>query len=244
MSTALHAKALGRNTPPDFEHVEKYPLTAVPAEQRPVHVPVVPGTNWYTCMDTPVRGTDGRWRIDASNPGSIRGGHCYCLEPPGEPDPESNHIWYDQDGEPACEGFGHSRAMSLLKKEEFDAFWLYDDARRAEGTYPEGEGAYNRSTCAALKLWGDHPDLHEYNPDVIEREPWRPHVPAVGIASYHWATTIEEVLATLGFPPSTGEVPILNSWGRDGYPHRVYVPGEFLQRLINEEGEVSVLIPH
>jgi hypothetical protein len=35
-------------------------------------------------------------------------------------------------------------------------------------------------------------------------------------------------------------VRILNSWGR-GYPHRVWMPDETLQRLIDEDGEVALV---
>ena len=37
-----------------------------------------------------------------------------------------------------------------------------------------------------------------------------------------------------------GAVRILNSWGR-GYPHRVWMPDETLQRLIDEDGEVALI---
>ena len=39
---------------------------------------------------------------------------------------------------------------------------------------------------------------------------------------------------------AAGAVRILNSWGR-GYPHRVWMPNETLQRLIDEDGEVALV---
>ena len=39
---------------------------------------------------------------------------------------------------------------------------------------------------------------------------------------------------------AAGAVRILNSWGR-GYPHRVWMPDETLQRLIDEDGEVALI---
>jgi hypothetical protein len=238
-----HPRPLGRLTPPDRIHEEHYPFEAVAPEARPTHQPVPVGTSWYECMDHPEQGSDGRWRINTATVGQLRGGHCYCLEAEGEPDTEESWTFYDQDGEPACEGFGHCRALGIMLKDEFDAYWLYDDARRIAGTFPAGEGAYNRNACAALKMWGAHQQHEEFEPeDVLQRQPWRPGVPTRGIKSYHWAKTVEEVVDVLGFPASVTEVPILNSWGQHGYPHRTYMPVDFLARLLNEEGEASVLI--
>src|ERR1017187_8854331 len=121
------ANPLGRLTPPDFNHVLTHPLSAV-AVTTPT--PVVLGINWYEGFDTPVKGTDGKFRIKIS--GSVRGGHCICVEPQQPIDHLGWQTFYNQGTEGACEGFGHSRAMSLLTGKTFDAFWLYDDARRKE----------------------------------------------------------------------------------------------------------------
>src|SRR5271156_841638 len=112
---------LGRITPPDWDHVLKYPLSAI---DLTTFTPVVLGIQWYTGFDTPVQGTDGKWRIKLS--GTVRGGHCICVEPIGLPDKTAWHTFYNQGQEGACEGFGHSRAMSLLTGRTFNAFWLYD----------------------------------------------------------------------------------------------------------------------
>ena len=240
-----HSKPLGRNKPPDTVHIEKYPLTAL--EAPPTKVPVPVGVNWYSAFDRPAQGTDGRWRVTlGSTGGTVRGGHCFSFEPPGEPDTERNWTFYDQGSEGACEGFGHARAMTLMKGQLLDAWWLYDDARRDEGTYPEGEGATNRHACAALAKWGVHTVKAEYPggpPAVIERVAWKENVPGFEVASYHWASTVEQVIASLGFPSTANELPFLNSWGRGGYEHRVWMPVDVLARLLSEEGEASVLVP-
>jgi hypothetical protein len=36
-----------------------------------------------------------------------------------------------------------------------------------------------------------------------------------------------------------GAVPILNSWG-EGYPARVWMPDDVLDRLMKEEGEIAI----
>lgn len=46
---------LGPFIPDDWEHVERYPLAALPAEQRPAKRPVVIHVNWYTELDRPER---------------------------------------------------------------------------------------------------------------------------------------------------------------------------------------------
>ena len=222
---------LGRNTPSDWNHVLTHPLSAITV---PTPTPVVLGIAWYEGFDSPVQGTDGRFRIKIS--GSVRGGHCICVEPRLPDDHAAWHIFYNQGQEGACEGFGHSRAMSLLTGRTYNAFWLYDDARRKEGTYPNGEGSTNRNACAALKSWGDHP---ENGPECV-RVPWNNHTSSVGITSYHWATHANEVLAALGLPAAT-EIALLNSWGA-AYPQRVYLSVEDLQTLLAQQGEASVLI--
>lgn len=239
---SVHEGQLGRKTPPDFEHVAKYPIAALPPEVTPTHVPVVLGINWYTNFDRPIKGIDGKYRIGHGSLGTIRGGHCLCTEPAKqkgqtgeEQDIESWWKFYDQGEEGACEGFGHSRALSLLKRVKYDAFHLYDDARRVEGAYPDGEGSTNRSACAALVKWGDH---HETGEQCVRK-------PETGlgdkIVAYHWATSVDQILAALGIPASVGEVPLLNSWGVN-YPHRVYLADTALDRVLREEGEASVFV--
>ena len=63
-----------------------------------------------------------------------------------------------------------------------------------------------------------------------------------GIGVYRWAKTVEEVHGILKSTANNaaGAVRILNSWGR-GYPHRVWMPDETLQRLIDEDGEVALV---
>jgi hypothetical protein len=63
-----------------------------------------------------------------------------------------------------------------------------------------------------------------------------------GITVYRWARTVAEVHGVLKSPANDrlGAVRILNSWGHS-YPHRVWMPDETLQRLIDEDGEVALV---
>jgi hypothetical protein len=241
-------RPLGCNLPPDKEHVKTYPLSSLIPEYRPTHIPVVVGFPWYAAFDTPILGTDGVYRLPADNLGQLEGYHCFCLEPekqPNQPGEEQDRqawwTFYNQFQEPACEGFGHGRAMSLLFRRTFDALWLYDDARRAEGTYPDGEGATNRATCEALVKWGAHYEEGE----VCERTPWRMGVPGRSIAKFRWVTTADEIRSTLGYPATVGEFPFLNSWGREDYPEVVRIPDTLCDLFISsQEGEADVFTEH
>jgi len=63
-----------------------------------------------------------------------------------------------------------------------------------------------------------------------------------GIAANRWATRVDEVMGALQSPANErmGAVRILNSWGAT-WPHRVWMPYETLQRLLDEEGEATVV---
>ena len=243
-------RTLGRNKPADLYHTTLHPVSEV-ALAAPM--PVVAGTEWVTGFDVPVQGADGKYRVPvptAASFGTSRGGHCYCFEPIGEPDQERAWIFYNQGEAPACEGFGNSRAMTLLSPlagapsavipRLFDAFWLYDDARRCEGSFPTGEGSTNKAAAEALKRWGDHPDQDPG--EVIAAIPWTRGVPSIEIASFHWATTVQDIRQSLGYGPEISEFPFLNSWGKDDYPHRTYMPDETIAWLLQQEAEYTVLV--
>jgi hypothetical protein len=243
-SAASQARPLGRNVPPDWKHVEKFPLSALAPELQPKHVPVVVGVNWYEAFDSPVLGADGIYRVPALNLGQVRGGHSFCFEPVvqadqpgGEQDSATWWDFYDQASEGACVGFGLSRALTLLYRRQFDAFWLYDDARRREGAFPDGEGTLVRSGGEALKAWGAH---FLDSAGVIAREPWRENAPGREILAYRWITTVEEFRAALGYPTTAAEFDFLNSWGKSGYPERVRMPDTVVAQLLSEEGEALV----
>lgn len=238
---SVHEGGLGRVIPPDWQHVETHHVNQLAV--KPKHMPVVLGIAWYQNFDRPVKGTDGKYRIGKGNLGSIRGYHAICCEPAPDPavagkeqDVATWHMFFDQGETPACEGFSHARAMTLIYREKFNPFWLYDDARRKEGTYPDGEGSTNRETCAALQSWGVHPESGEH----AIPQPWSSHAGGHKIASYHWMTTVDEVCAVLGLPAGS-EVPLLQSWGVN-YPERVYLDPHALATVLGEEGEADCYV--
>lgn len=60
---------LGRLVPDDFDHLQRYALSAMPAGPDRGPVPVVLGVNWYRAFSEPVRDTDsGEYWIGRSGP--------------------------------------------------------------------------------------------------------------------------------------------------------------------------------
>lgn len=240
----MTTRPLGRLTPTTFDHVDTYPLSALPRSAQPTHTPVVVGINWYTNFDTPLRNKhDGSWSIGAGNLGTIRGGHCVCLEPAPNTDKRRDgdqlawYHFYDQGQEGACVGFGSSRMLSLLNRVEYDAFWLYHQAQLRDGQSMPHEGTEVRYALDVLQTLGAVPAArHKVTPTPSPK--LKPD-PTAGIAAYRWATTVDDILNALG-TPGADHVTILNSWGT-AYPERVTLPTTVLARLLNESGEAAVV---
>jgi hypothetical protein len=247
-------RRLDRLVPDDFAHVEKWPLTAATFPSKPVPVPL--GINWYSNFDNPEKDSRGRWWIGKGDLGRLRGGHGPCLEP-GDPvdgpsiqDATPWWTFYDQGSEGACVGFGCSRMMSLLNRRRYFARWLWDRAKERDEWADTNPGDDNgTSVRAALDVlrsvghvaWSDKYKPMDDDPsDSYPRSGLAP-VAAEGISANRWATTVEQVNFALQSPANErmGAVRLLNSWGRS-YPHRVWVPMETLQRLLDEDGEAGI----
>jgi len=250
------AGALGRRTPTDWRHYELFPLTAEATPDTPT--PVAIGVNWYTDFDNPVQQGGRYWiGLDSKNLGTVRGGHCVCLEPGDQVDAngqttrrlqDAQGWWdfYDQGREGACVGFGCSRMMSLLNRKRYDARWLWDWAKQTDewpDTNPgDDQGTSVRAACEILRTRGHVPWQAAFaGRDYQTRDAETPSS-TEGVTVYRWARTVAEVHSVLKSPADDrlGAVRILNSWGRD-YPHHVWMPDATLQRLIDEDGEVALV---
>lgn len=253
MTTILRA---GRTTedprcdwvpPPDQRHVEKYPmLAASEVWDVPAPVPVVFGVPWYAKFDADAlverrgRGRAVEYWIPEGELGENTGGHCIAAEP-NHPDRHDTDAWwrfYDQGAEGACVGFGWSRAMSLLNRRRYAARPFYWEVQRDDpwpggaydGADPFYEGTSTRHGGDVLRDKGHLPQRGQ------RVEDWSV---ADGLQATRWATSVEQIHKALGVGPDG--VVWLNSWGRDGYPHRVHVPDSVVDRLvIREEGECGV----
>jgi hypothetical protein len=228
--------------PSDERHLEGYPMGALAAEERPEDVPVVVGIPWLASFDDPVpmreRGRTIYVVKMASNLGAERGGHCICLEPASISDAVSWWEFYDQGQQGACVGFGWSRAMSLLNRKRYDARWLYLEAQRGDewpgGEYPGATPVYGGTSVRAgadvLRAQG-HRIMRggkSLGPDATQ-----------GISANRWLAHAQEVLEALG-TPTLDYVEVLNSWGRQGYPHRVRFDAAVIDYVLaNTWGEAT-----
>jgi hypothetical protein len=218
---------LDRKAPTSWEHVERYPMLAG-AITKPT--PVILGINWYSAFDEPVFEDDGRWWIPDGNLGSIRGGHCICVKSK-QPDRLEWYRFYDQGSEGACVGFGVSRAQTMLNRVEYDALELYHAAQQVD-EWP-GDDYDGTSVNAGLKVARDR-GLRRQASGVV--------APGDGIAAYRWATSVDEIHATIGLDiaDTLGAVPLVNSWGTY-YPHITWLADAVLERLLSEDGEAAVV---
>lgn len=234
---------LDRLPPPDWRHVEKFPLTADTAPERPR--PMVIGIDWYSAFDKPQKDKQGRWWIARDgNLGRVRGGHCVALKPRDVEDHMSWYGYYNQGSEGRCVQFGVSRMMSLFNRRQYEVRenrtddagrWLYFEAQRNDvwpgGAYPGAEEFYEgTSVRAGLEVVRTQ--------GIIPRGETKPDQ-SHGILVYRWATSIDDVLSVLG-TPTLDYVTLLNSWGRS-YPHLVRMPAGVLERLRQNDGEVAVV---
>lgn len=236
--------ALGCIIPENKEHVTAKPLAALEG-QGPVDVPVVVGFNWYDSFDAPKPMASGQG-VSYHLPdvekheslGLVRGGHCFAFEPMGQVklNQERLRVFYDQAAEPACVGFGWSRAQAMMRGHQtFDALWLYDQARKMEGTYPDGEGSTVRAGAQVLETVGQRVQTGQM---VCTREQGdSPVDPKLGVAAVRWITTTDEALTALARPHAQA-IPFQNSWGTS-FPDVVWCPVATFARLLAESGEAA-----
>jgi hypothetical protein len=136
--------------------------------------------------------------------------------------------------------------MSLLNRKRYDARWLWDWAKSTD-EWPEtnpgdDQGTSVRAACEILRSRGHVPWKATFKGRSFKQRDKEEPSADDGIGVYRWAKTVDEVHKILKSPANdaAGAVRILNSWGR-GYPHRVWMPDETLQRLIDEDGEVALV---
>ncbi len=228
-------RVFDRIVPPDDRHLEKFPLRALP-RRLPKHAPVVWGVNWYAAFDRPERHRDGRYWVASGGGdlGRLRGGHAIASPPDGADDSKAWRIFYDQGFEGACVGFSVCRAATWLNRSRYDARHVYREAQKID--YWAGEDYEGTSVRAGLEI------LRTAGPRRVVGSRVYAENPAHGIDSYWWAADVDEILSHFGsYAERVGAIPWKNSWGLD-YPSTVWVPAEVAQRLIDEDGEIGVLV--
>lgn len=122
--------------------------------------------------------------------------------------------------------------MTLLNRTFYDADWLY---RRALQVDPwPGEADQGTSIDAAMQV---------LKAEGHKTPKWTQPRLAQGIKEYRWASSVAELVTVLGAEMwrGVGGLPLLNSWGRNGWPHQAWVPFGTLEYLLHE-GEAVVVI--
>jgi hypothetical protein len=244
----LSGRGLGRRVPTDDNHVLRFPLAALPQDEQPTGVPVVLGINWYTNFDNPVRERDGRWWIGRGDLGGDPR-RPLCRDQarrrrPRRPDLVVGVLRPGPRGR--VRRLRLVACMSLLNRKRYYARWLWDQAKLIDDwadTNPgDDNGTSVRAAMEVLRIVGHIPWRTEFSRDSLSQRDARRADATDGITAYRWATDTADVLRMIDMPLATrlGAVPILNSWGKD-YPHIVWMPGETLERLHNEDGEVAVI---
>jgi hypothetical protein len=240
---------LGRVPPTDWTHVEKWPLRGQDIRSLANPTPVGIGINWYRAFYAEQliqrRGTGGavEWWVREGDLGPRVGGHAITLEPFTGPhrDVDSWWTWHDQVSEGICVSEMAVRVMALLNRRRYQPRPIYDYAQTIDAWAGEAyEGTSADAGLATLRTRGAIPatagERHVIEKGVITR----PFQPAHGISANRWAVNDADVFRTLGDENAQAAV-WLNSWGRGGYPHRVWVPRSVLARLRKEDGEFGIV---
>lgn len=241
---------LGRRVPTDWDHYEKYPLSAPRLVEITKPRPVVLGVNWYSNFDEPVKDSNGYYWIGRGDLGSVRGGHCVCLKERRAVRGPKEYVFYDQGTEGACVGFGTSTMLSHFNHKFYFARWLWDRSKEIDewsDTNPgDNNGTSVRAALDVVRTKG-HVVYDAQKHDSINRdgvgEDWNARsnltpMYAEGISANRWITSMDDCLKVLGYT-GLDYVDVMNSWG-DSYPRLVRMPVTTLERLWKEDGEIGV----
>jgi hypothetical protein len=237
---------IGRKKPPSYRHVDLFPLTASTEPTKPV--PVVLGIDWYTAFDRPVLRNGLWWLPDVSKGesfGTYRGGHAIAAKPDSMSDLATWRDYYHQ-GSPqhpgtigGCVGQSGSRMKTWLERAKFDPRWLYHETQKRDwwngGEYP-GAPEYMEGTSVSVMMDVLRTIGHKTPAGAAPK-------PAFGIAANRWANSIDDVRAALKSPrhDDLEAIPLVNSWGRYGWPHVAYLPYATWTALVpNAGGETAI----
>jgi hypothetical protein len=248
------SRELGRITPPNFDHMDKYQLRAAVGPVASVvpdkGSPIFAGTNWYEGMFEPVWDEKGKfWRLREDNLGALVGGHAYLYKPVHLTDSAAWWAYHNQLNTSKCVAFTTIRGGALLNRKRYDPDSVYKLAQEVYDQWPGSD--YDGTSMSAgldvmrldglIRVRGGKLSPAGFDPaEGIERNRWTLDVVDMAQAMH------SEIYLSLG------RFPMLNSWGNHGrregtrwvglgWPHIVWVPLELVHRLGQEQGEYGVV---
>lgn len=255
----MHDAGLGRRTPTDWSHYDKYPYSAI----EPVTV---------TTVERITQLPYWHWSHDQGAEGA-------CVGFGGSMTMAIINLIQRRDNEPEP-----IRPYAV----RYDPWWLWDRSKEIDEWADTNPGDSNGTSCNAsfkvLKSLGHVQVPNKYTGRAVDPTPLITN----GISAYRWLVTVDEMRQSIanGIPMSIGvnwysnfDTPvkknsttwfigegnlghirgghcvcvygasdkrqafrIKNSWGRE-YP-LVWMPYTTMQRLIDEQGEVAVVTDH
>lgn len=221
-----------RPSPPEerAKYLSRYSLVPerLPAEPAPLDA----GSWWYDNFfkEKLIRLADGTYRFPYPNEpwGKIAGGHSYAIKPPAIVDRPEWWSYYNQHRN-NCTAYAASRCYTLHYRRLMDPNPLYDETLRTD-EFP-GEADEGTSVNATLAV------LHNEGPWTIRAGRTKGPVAGMELSAYLWISSIEHAAACLS-PIDNGQrildagcFIVLNSWGKDGFPHETRMPLETADKL-------------
>jgi hypothetical protein len=236
---------LGLIPPIDDKHKVKFPLSAALAETMAPASGAF-GIPWWSAFDAPIM-VDGRWMIGVeesgkvkTNLGFIRGGHAIMAPAKGSRDASGWYAHYNQTIWPSgdtrassCVGQSVCRVASHNNRKRYDPIDVYLTAKQ-DDEWP-GEAYDGTSLRAGFEV------LRVRGPRIVRRGRAGEPIPGEGILVYRWCLSVEDILASLGYPVGQELVPLHQSWGPP-YPRKVWLPVELADRVVfREDGEYGTV---
>jgi hypothetical protein len=237
---SVHEFPLGRLAPKDYDHVSRYSAANLDLPTVPP-TPVIFGINWHTNFDKPVKDDkSGLYWIGRSKQlGTVRGGHAIGALYKGQVLPPKFVDLFNQGDTPRCVGFSITKQLSAARGKVFDPGVCYTEAQQLDsepGPPPPYDGTEVRAGFMAEQKFGPTlAKVQSLDDRVVGKSQPVGH-PELGVDSYYWCTTVEQIRTVLGL---TGTDPIVlsNTWGH-AYPD-VCIPDEVVAKLLKEGGEAG-----
>lgn len=221
----------GRSIPPDWEHVEKYPVSKLRAVAAPSITNGVFGINWYRAFTESVRKIDGKMVIGSQKRwGALDGGHAIRALKKDYAEKKRISVLYDQRTTPRCVGYSTAAELTDMRGVLIDPDQTYHDAQEFDSIPGHDyDGTEIRAAFDAFRTIG--PALEGKPGERGEK-----------IDSYYWCRNDEEIWRTLGYDDNDEMIALRQTWHSSGYPDTIWIPRTAVIRLMGEAGEFGFML--